>query len=171
MSVQVEQVDMVIVGGGMVGLMLAAALRGSGLHIVVVERAEYQPVLSMDLDCRVSAIVQGNVNIFKSVGVWKHLENHAGLMESMRIWDGQEQGGIRFESLEIGEDKLGVLVENKHLIQALQDTIHESEDIELLCPESVESVVWQRSHVEVILENGQAFHAPLIVGADGARSW
>ena len=71
-ALQGEHVDLVIVGGGMVGLMLAAALRGSGLHIVVIERAAYQPVLSMGLDCRVSAIVQGNVNILKSVGVWQY---------------------------------------------------------------------------------------------------
>ena len=171
MSMKAEQVDLMIVGGGMVGLMLAAALRHSGLHIIVVERAEYQPVKSMGLDCRVSAIVQGNVNILKSVGVWKHLEKHAGLMTAMRIWDGQEQGGIRFEALEIGEGKLGVLVENLHLIEALQDTVHESENIELLCPESVSDVEWKRSHVDVTLESGRKLHTPLIVGADGGRSW
>ena len=166
-----EYVDLVIVGGGMVGLMLAAALRHSGLHIVVIERAAYQPMLSMGLDCRVSAIVQGNVNILKSVGVWQHLQDKAGLMTSMRIWDGQEQGGIRFESAEIGEPQLGVLVENASLIQALQDTLHESSDVELLCPESVASVVWKRDGVEVRLESGQVLHTPLIVGADGGRSW
>ncbi|MDQ6979948.1 MAG: UbiH/UbiF/VisC/COQ6 family ubiquinone biosynthesis hydroxylase [Ghiorsea sp.] len=168
---QGEYVDLVIVGGGMVGLMLAAALRHSGLHIVVIERAAYQPMMSMGLDCRVSAIVQGNVNILKSVGVWQYLQDKAGLMTSMRIWDGQEQGGIRFEAAEIGEDKLGILVENAALIQALQDTLKESENVELLCPESVTSVAWKRQGVEVSLESGRELNTPLIVGADGARSW
>ncbi|MDQ7057893.1 MAG: UbiH/UbiF/VisC/COQ6 family ubiquinone biosynthesis hydroxylase [Ghiorsea sp.] len=168
---QGEYVDLVIVGGGMVGLMLAAALRHSGLHIVVIERAAYQPMMSMGLDCRVSAIVQGNVNILKSVGVWQYLQDKAGLMTSMRIWDGQEQGGIRFEAAEIGEDKLGILVENAALIQVLQDTLKESENIELLCPESVTSVLWKRDGVEVTLESGQVFNTPLVVGADGGRSW
>ena len=170
-ALQGEYVDLIIVGGGMVGLMLAAALRHTGLHIVVVERAEYQPMMSMGLDCRVSAIVQGNVNILKSVGVWQYLEDKVGLMTSMRIWDGQEQGGIRYEAAEIGEDKLGILVENAALIQALQDTLKESENIELLCPESVASVVWKRDGVEVALESGQTFNTPLIVGADGGHSW
>ncbi|MDQ6981177.1 MAG: UbiH/UbiF/VisC/COQ6 family ubiquinone biosynthesis hydroxylase [Ghiorsea sp.] len=168
---QGEYVDLVIVGGGMVGLMLAAALRHSGLHIVVIERAAYQPMMSMGLDCRVSAIVQGNVNILKSVGVWQYLQDKAGLMTSMRIWDGQEQGGIRYEAEEIGEDKLGILVENAALIQVLQDTLKESENIELLCPESVTSVLWKRDGVEVTLESGQVFNTPLVVGADGGRSW
>jgi len=170
-ALQGEYVDLIIVGGGMVGLMLAAALRHTGLHIVVIERAEYQPIMSMGLDCRVSAIVQGNVNILKSVGVWQYLQDKVGLMTSMRIWDGQEQGGIRYEAAEIGEDKLGILVENTALIQALQDTLKESENIELLCPESVASVLWKRDGVEVALESGQTFNTPLIVGADGGRSW
>jgi len=168
---QGEYVDLVIVGGGMVGLMLAAALRHTGLHIMVIERAAYQPMMSMGLDCRVSAIVQGNVNILKSVGVWRYLQDKVGWMTSMRIWDGQEQGGIRYEAAEIGEDKLGILVENASLLQALQDTLKESENVELLCPESVASVVWKRDGVEVALESGQAFNTPLIVGADGGRSW
>lgn len=166
-----EHVDLVIVGGGMVGLMLAAALRHSGLHIVVIERATYQPVMSMGLDCRVSAIVQGNVNILKSVGVWQYLQDKAGVMSSMRIWDGQEQGGIRFEAEEIGQDKLGVLLENQSLIAALQHTIDESHDVEVLCPESVTSVVWKRHGVEVVLKSGRMLNTPLIVGADGGRSW
>ncbi len=168
---QTEYVDLVIVGGGMVGLMLAAALRNSGLHIVVIERLAYQPVLSMGLDCRVSAIVQGNVNILKSIGVWQYLEDKVGVMSSMRIWDGQEQGGIRFDAEEIGQDKLGILLENQHLIDALQHTIDESHDVEVLCPESVVSVVWKKQGVQVSLESGRMLNAPLIVGADGARSW
>ena len=168
---QTEYVDLVIVGGGMVGLMLAAALRNSGLHIVVIERLAYQPVLSMGLDCRVSAIVQGNVNILKSIGVWQYLEDKVSVMSSMRIWDGQEQGGIRFDAEEIGQDKLGILLENQHLIDALQHTIDESHDVEVLCPESVVSVVWKKQGVQVSLESGRMLNAPLIVGADGARSW
>jgi len=92
-------------------------------------------------------------------------------MTSMRIWDGQEQGGIRFEAAEIGEDKLGVLVENVSLIQALQNTLKESADVELLCAESVAAVVWKRDGVEVRLDSGQIFNTPLVVGADGGRSW
>ena len=166
-----EQVDLVIVGGGMVGLMLAAALRKTGLHIVIVERAEAHVVRSLDLDCRVSAIVAGNVQILRSLGVWPYLEAKAGRMSSMRVWDGQEQGGIRFDATEIGSDALGYLIENSELVAALKSAIRESADVELLCPEVVESVVWKHNAVEVVLESGRALKTPLVVGADGARSW
>jgi len=166
-----EYVDLVIVGGGMVGLMLATALRHSGLHIVVVERAEAEIVQSLGRDCRVSAIVQGNVQTLQSLGVWQHLEDKAGAMSSMLIWDGQEQGGIRFEAAEIKKDTLGYLLENSELVAAFKQTLKESADVEMLCPEVVESVVWKKAGVEVKLESGRCLSTPLIVGADGARSW
>lgn len=166
-----EHVDLVVVGGGMVGLMLASALRRSGLHIVVIERAEAAPKLSLGLDCRVSAIVQGNIQILRSLGVFKYLEDRAGAMCSMSVWDGQEQGGIHFEADEIGEDTLGYLIENSVLVEALQKSLKESADVELLCPETVHSVVWKRDCVEVVLASGRQLQTPLIVGADGGRSW
>lgn len=166
-----EAVDLVIVGAGMVGLMLASALRHSGLHIVLVERAQAAPVLSLNLDCRVSAIVQGNVNILQNMGVWPHLQAVASAMHGMRIWDGQAQGGIRFDAEEIDQDSLGYLIENRHLVAALKLTLKESADVELLCPETVESVVWKKQYVDIGLGSGRALRTPLIVGADGARSW
>lgn len=166
-----EAVDLVIVGGGMVGLMLATALRHSGLHIVLVERVESEPQLSLGRDCRVSAIVQGNVQILKSLGVWQLLQDKAGLMTSMRIWDGQEQGGVRFEAAEIGEDKLGALVENTVLLGVFRQVLKESVDVELLCPEEITAIIWQRDGVGIRLKSGRNLKTPLIVGADGARSW
>ncbi|MDX8382934.1 MAG: UbiH/UbiF/VisC/COQ6 family ubiquinone biosynthesis hydroxylase, partial [Ghiorsea sp.] len=166
-----EHVDVVIVGGGMVGLMLASALRFSGLHIVVIERNTPSAHLSLGLDCRISAIVQGNVRILQSLGVWQHLEAQAGAMSCMRIYDGQEQGGIRFDAVEIGEQTLGYLLENSQLCHALQQSLKESSDIELLCPESVSAVTWQQQHVELTLKSGRHLKTPLLVGADGARSW
>lgn len=171
MSTNYESVDLVIVGAGMVGLMLATALRHSGLHIVLVEREEGEVRLSLGLDCRVSAIVQGNVNILQSTGVWPQLQAYAQPMHAMRIWDGQEQGGIRFDAAEIEEETLGYLLENQRLVAALKVTLKESADVELLCPETVVSVVRKKSGVDVGLASGRLLRTPLIVGADGARSW
>ncbi|MDQ6988937.1 MAG: UbiH/UbiF/VisC/COQ6 family ubiquinone biosynthesis hydroxylase [Mariprofundaceae bacterium] len=166
-----EAVDLLIVGAGMVGLMLAAALRHTGLHIVLVERLAGQARLSLGRDCRVSAIVQGNVRILQRLGVWKYLEQDAGMMTSMRIWDGQEQGGMRFDASEIDEETLGYLLENRVLLDGLRQSLQESVDVELLCPESVQQVLWRRDGVQVQLAGGRVLETPLIVGADGANSW
>ena len=107
-----DHADVIIVGGGMVGLALACALRHTGLRIVIIERGEPPVRLSLGRDCRVSAIVMGNVRILEGLGVWKHLKDDAGPMRTMKIWDNQEQGGIRFDASEIEEEALGYLIEN-----------------------------------------------------------
>jgi len=170
MSNHLEKVDLIIVGGGMVGMAAACALKNSGLHVVVVERSEPAVRKSLDRDCRVSAIVMGNVRILQGLGVWDHISD-VGPMHSMRIWDDQRPGGIRFDAGEIGEEALGYLVENSKLQAAMVKVAHLSDAIDICCPASIESVLWHSDHVEVHLDDGRGFKTPLIVGADGAHSW
>ncbi len=166
-----EQVDVLVIGGGMVGLAFANALQHSGLRIVVVERQEAQTFESLGMDCRVSAIVRGNQQILEGLGAWQYLEDDAQAMHSMNIWDDQHAGGIRFDAEEIGEDALGYLVENSRLQAALRRNLLASECVEVLCPAQVTSVDWQEDAAQVVLDDGHRFSAPLLVGADGGRSW
>jgi len=165
------QTDLIIVGGGMVGLTLACALKDAGLKMMVVERVEAGPHMSLDRDCRVSAIVAGTAQALRGIGVWPYVEDKAGPIDSMRIWDGQYFGGIRFEAEEAGLDALGYIVENSVLVSAMLEVIHASENVEWCCPASLNSVQWKADCVEASLDDGRFFTAPLIVGADGGRSW
>jgi len=162
---------LIIIGGGMVGLALACALKDTGLKVTVIERTEAEPRMSLKRDCRVSAIVAGTVEVLGGIGVWPYVKDKAGSIDSMRIWDDQRFGSIRFEAEEAGLDALGYIVENSVLLSAMLEVVHASENIEWCCPVSVESVQWKASCVEVLLDDGRVFTTPLIVGADGGRSW
>ena len=176
-----DHADVVIVGGGMVGLALACALRHTGLRIVIVERGEPPVRLSLGRDCRVSAIVMGNVKILQGLGVWDHLKGDAGPMRSMKIWDNQEQGGIRFDASEIEEEALGYLIENSCTQRAMHQTLLDSDDVEFYSPAEITAIDWQpgdwaqedcsKNPASVTLADGRVITAPLIVGADGGRSW
>jgi len=163
--------DVVIIGGGMVGLSLACALKDAGMRIVVIERHETEPVMSLGRDCRVSAIVAGTIRMLGGIGVWPHVESTAEPIMSMRIWDNQDFGNIRFEAGEADLDMLGAIVENSVLHSALLDTLQDAGQVEWCCPAALESVRWLASHVEMTLDDGRRLTAPLIVGADGGRSW
>ncbi len=170
----IEQVDVLVVGAGMVGLAFACALKDSGLRVTLIERGETSVFESLGMDCRVSAIVLGNQQILEGLGVWKHL--HGEAMHSMRIWDDQHPGGIRFDVDEIASgdtsyDALGYLVQNSHLQAALKKTLLPYDNIEILCPATIAKVEWLSGHVQIELEDGYKLAAPLIVGADGGRSW
>lgn len=166
-----HRADVIIVGGGMVGLGLACALRHTGLHIVVIERGEAPVRESLGRDCRVSAIVKGNVEILKGMGVWRYLQADAEPMRQMRIWDNQEEGGIRFDAAEIDEEALGYLIENSRTQKAMRRAMLESDHVEYLSPAEITEVTWRADDVRVELADGAVWSAPLIVGADGRESW
>jgi len=166
-----RHVDMVIVGGGMVGLALACALKDTGLSVVVLERMEAGPKLSLGRDCRVSAIVAGTVEMLRGIGVWQYIGSRAQPIHAMRIFDDQRFGSIRFEAEEVAMQELGLLVENSVLSNAMMQVVHDSEHVEWCCPGGVGGVHWRASHVEVKLDDGRTLHTPLLVGADGGNSW
>jgi len=169
-----DYADVIIVGGGMVGLALACALRHTGLRIVIIERGEPPVRLSLGRDCRVSAIVMGNVRILQGLGVWEHLKDDAGPMRMMKIWDNQEQGGIRFDASEIEEEALGYLIENSCTQRAMHKALMDSDDVEFCSPAEISAIDWygeDGKQATVTLADGRVLTTPLIVGADGGRSW
>jgi len=167
----VDYADVIIVGGGMVGLALACALKDTGLSVVIIERGEPPVSKSLGRDCRVSAIVMGNVKILQGLGVWKYLEADAAPMSAMHIWDNQEQGGLRFDASEINEVALGYLVENSLTQRAMHKALLESDSVEFCSPAEIRELTWLDDSVEVNLADGRKLTTPLIVGADGGHSW
>jgi len=173
-----HNVDVIIVGAGMVGLALACALKDTGLQVVLIERGEPPVRLSLGRDCRVSAIVQGNVEILKGLGVWQYMQADASPMRAMRVWDNQEAGGIRFNAAEIDSEALGYLVENSVTQGAMHKALLDSDTVEFYCPAEIAEIQWYEAdpsivpqRVRVSLADGRILKAPLIVGADGPRSW
>ena len=167
---RIEQADVVIIGGGMVGLGLACALNGRDIKVLVLERQQAHLRQSLGRDCRVSAIVAGNVEVLQGLGVWSYVRD-AQAIRSMKVWDDQHAGSIRFDAAEIGQQALGHLIENSHLLAAMQQVLATSENVEIRCPVQVASVRWGSDRAQVRLDDGQQIATPLVVGADGGQSW
>lgn len=66
--------DVLVVGAGLAGAALAAALRGSRLKLGVVETKA--PVRPAGWDPRIYAISAANVDFLSSIGIWQHTKNH-----------------------------------------------------------------------------------------------
>ncbi|MDH5613098.1 MAG: UbiH/UbiF/VisC/COQ6 family ubiquinone biosynthesis hydroxylase [Gammaproteobacteria bacterium] len=161
--------DVLIVGGGMVGLTLANLLRDSGLQIGVVEKLEPK-VISDEIDIRVSAINRASLAIFKSIGAWPAMVERAGAFRDMHVWDATGAGMIHFDSAEVGLDTLGYIIENRVIQQALQKAMQQADNIEWICPATIDSIKLSDDTQQLHLEDGRTLECRLLVGADGSRS-
>jgi len=168
---KMRQSDVLILGGGLVGLTLACALKNTSIQVEVFEKMELEPHLSLNRDCRVIAVVAGTVRIMQGIGVWEGVTGQAGPIQAMRIWDDQNVGGIRFEAGEVGLDALGYIVENSVLRDAMLEALADANNVTIHCPVEAISCTWKQGSVQLKLSNGGVYQAALAVAADGGNSW
>ena len=168
--------DVVIVGGGMVGSMLAAGLASrSLLKIAVIEHQEPEPFIAgtdPDYDIRVSALSIATQRMLENVDAWQGVINRRACpYNEMLVWDGEASGRTHFKACDIGAAALGHIVENRVLQLALLDRLRELENVDYLCPASLADYQVQGAAVTCQLSGEQSsFTTRLLIGADGARS-
>ena len=169
---QMQNVDVVIVGGGMVGLGLAAALKHSALKVLVVEGQLPDPQLGEVADNRVSALSLASQQILRHVGAWDGIEaRRLQAYDKMAVWEQDSFGHIDFDAASLRQANLGHIVENRVIQLALLEAIEGASNIQLLTPARAKSLQSGPAGALLLLEDGQAISAKLVVAADGAHSW
>lgn len=113
--------DVVIAGGGMVGLAVACGLQGSGLRIAVLEKSPEPPLaLSASPSVRVSAINAASERLLQKLDVWSTiLSLRASAYHGMEVWDKDSFGSIAFDDEQQGLSHLGHIIENPVIHNAL----------------------------------------------------
>ncbi|MGL5729009.1 MAG: NAD(P)-binding protein, partial [Plesiomonas sp.] len=116
--------DIVIIGGGMVGLTLAAALQDSPLRIAVLESQQPDTTLTDEPDVRVSALNLASQNILTHLDVWSRIEPHrTASYQRMEVWEQDSFGRIDFTADEIAVPALGHIIENRVIQLALWEKV------------------------------------------------
>ena len=177
-----SKVDIVIHGGGMVGLVMAAYLAELKLRVLVLEKSADQALLQADFlkpraidaaayDRRVSAINPGNQRLLTSLAIWSAVPDcRRADYEWMRVWDGDGSGAINFDAAEVAQPCLGSIVENSVLRAAAWQRLLHFDNVEVRTGVSVEAIHPSDQHVDLTLDNGQLVRGSLLIGADGALS-
>lgn len=167
-------VDMVVIGGGLVGASLVAGLQDSGLTIALVEPHETAPLpRDESWDSRVYAISPGSAVFLESLGIWQRmaLERVTPVYE-MAVWGDDHSAQINFSAYEMGVAELAFIAENRQLQTAVWEALKPTnEHLRICSPAKCTSITWLESHAEVRLDDGTQFDARLVVGADGVNSW
>jgi 2-octaprenyl-6-methoxyphenol hydroxylase len=164
-----ERADVIILGGGLVGLTLALALDRHGLSTIVVDPADPATQIAKSYDGRATAVSSSSWRMLETLGVAERLEGEVCAIRAIRVSDGLSPGGISFEP-EPDDDPLGMMIENRLLRGALQECAKAGERIRLLMPARPAETVRDATGVRVALGDGRIIAAPLLVAAEGRNS-
>jgi 2-octaprenylphenol hydroxylase len=172
-----QQFDVAIVGAGLAGTALAAALGGSDLRVALVEAqplALEWPALTDDVanfDSRVSALTAASQRWLEQLGAWQLLATQRfASYRHMRVWDGEGTGAIGFDAESVNQPMLGHIVENRLLQIALLQCVAQHRNVQIFNPVQVTGFARRGAHTDIGLQDGRALHAQLLVAADGANS-
>jgi len=163
-----DRADVIIFGGGLVGLTLAAALDSSGLSAIVVDPAAPAPRSSSAFDGRTSAVSSSSMRMLEAIGVSGHLAEPGCPIRRIAVADGLEPGGLHFDAED--DEPLGWMHENWNLRAALQSRAEAGKSTWLLWKSRVVSTDRGEHGVTAALADGRKLTAPLLVAADGRNS-
>jgi len=166
----VQQFDVVILGGGLVGATLAAMLKG--FKVAVVEA--YLPASSAagaesvrPFDERTTVVSAKTQQIFAHYGLWDSIAEHCGLIEHIEVSDRGHFASAELHAREVGAQALGWVATNAVLGPAL---FKQLEHATIFAPDKAVSVTPRDQGGDVVLESGEQLRAQLVVIADGAGS-
>jgi ubiquinone biosynthesis UbiH/UbiF/VisC/COQ6 family hydroxylase len=166
-------VDVIIVGGGLVGGSLSLALANAGLTVVLLESTTPDEKAGADgWDSRIYAFAPGSVEFLRACGVWDDVDGGRVMpVEDMQIFGDDAQSELGFSAYEAGLRELAVIVENRQVQAALWRRIAGQAGIEVIAPAQCRSLDFDHRAATLELDGGRRLHARLIVGADGGNSW
>lgn len=182
--------DVVIVGGGIVGLIFAAALKDSGLRLALVEATPRELGLQRR---RAYAVTLLSGQIFSGLGIWKQILPDITTFETIRLADAHCDTAIDLCPQDLGTNELGYVAEHCVLVRELYKLLDQSNHVTWFCPARVKQVNYDADGADVVLEKRassssadripaeqaatsdqtvQTFHlrSRLVVAADGSQS-
>lgn len=162
--------DVIIVGGGIVGLTFALLLaRETSLRIALLEAQsdvlETPPAHGKEE--RVVALSPATMRLFSYLGVWR--KEWATLYQKMVVWDAASTGVLEFDSGSLGKLALGYIVILSRLQRSLVEAVRQTPTLMLYSGQTVMS--WHKTTSGYTLKTADlTLQTHMLVGADGAHS-
>lgn len=166
--------DVIVMGGGLVGLTLALALARQGATCRIIDPMAREAMVSPQADGRASALSSTSWQLLDNLGLGDALRPDACAIAGISVCEALKPGAIDFHAPD-GHDgdpggAMGAMVANHDLRVALLAAIDGISDIELQFGQAVSSVSVEADAAMVTLGDGSTFTAALLAGADGRGS-
>jgi 2-octaprenyl-6-methoxyphenol hydroxylase len=195
-----SEAELIVVGGGLVGLTLAIACAEGGIRTIVVEAESADALRSKGYDGRSSAVAYGSQQVLTAIGAWDRLVSDAQPIHDIRVTDGgwhvkgEGHGYVHYSHLDLLDRKptplapdtepatiiscepepaaapFGYIIENRLTRIALLERAKECANLTHLAPHVVTALDLASDAARVTLEDGSVLTAQLVVAADGKQS-
>ena len=174
---QEHQVDIAIIGAGVVGLATALSLAPTGLQISLFDAqpkpsAGPQEKALSDWDRRVTALTPESIRFLKSLNAWSPIEEsrRGGAYTDMFVWDSEGTGHVHFTAGDLNIESLGTIVESSLTTRALISATEAAPNISIHWGTRLESMDVEAEGVRFTTSLGDTVIADMAIGADGGRS-
>jgi 2-octaprenyl-6-methoxyphenol hydroxylase len=160
--------DLIIVGGGIVGMTLATALRGTKLQLALID---VKP--DNHEDTRLLALNEKNKEFFSSLGLWEALSPHATAIRQVHVSRQGYMGAVRLRCEEVNLPALGYVIPAPYIEKALNNRLLTQQNLTLYRPATLQALQLrdQRARLTVSMQmRCLCFETPIVIGADGADS-
>ncbi len=165
-----DEFDLLIIGGGLVGLTLAIAMDRAGLSCAIVDRQTPAHTLEPDFDGRTCAIAFGSRLLLEALDIWPNMAEAAGPILDIRVSDGSSGFFLHYDHRDVGDQPFGHIVENRVIRHALYKAFEGCTRARLFAPAELETIDFGEKRVRARLKDGRELTAGLAVAADGRRS-
>ena len=167
--------DIIIVGGGLNGSLMAIAAANIGFSTIVLDSKDNEASVENCFDGRSYALALSSVRLLKNLNIFKDIIDKSQPILDIKILDGKlvqgpSQFSLHFDNNEIHDGPMGQMVEDRFIRKALFTKINKNEQIDYKFNSKVTEHKKQSGYISVTLDNGKKLDTKLLVGADGRNS-
>ncbi|RAM49733.1 MAG: 2-octaprenyl-6-methoxyphenyl hydroxylase [Hapalosiphonaceae cyanobacterium JJU2] len=162
--------DLVIVGGGIIGLTLASAFKNSGLSILLIEA---KPESAAVAKGQAYAVHMLSALIYQGIGVWDKISPQIETYRRVRLSDADHPDVVEFTTADIHKQDLGYVAEHQALLYPLREFVKDCPNVTYLCPAEVISTHYHQDIATIDIKVAgeiRTVRSKLVVAADGSRS-
>ncbi|WP_375036979.1 2-octaprenyl-6-methoxyphenyl hydroxylase [Acinetobacter sp. RW6] len=175
------QQQVIIVGGGMVGLSLSLMLAKANIAVKLLEAVTYPNYDDQNVapyhssfDARNTALSRRSVQIYQKLGLWDALQQHATPILQVHITEQGSFGKARLIAEQEKVESFGQVIENAWLGRVLLTQVRQQPLIELIDGVQVTALTQDAEQVHIEAQRGEEtlkLESKLLIAADGRDSF
>ncbi|WP_236822832.1 FAD-dependent monooxygenase [Anaplasma platys] len=160
--IRVTDYDVVIFGGGILGVACAIGLAHNGVSVLLVEKKEE---ILLNNDDRVFAVSQRSKKILEELSGWSSDHENAPI-EHIMIYDEDGPAQVHYDHALVGPEPMGYVVKASELARVLQKNV----SFEVNCKKECIDLIFRNDGVELTLSGGKKIRTYIVICADGKNS-